>query len=74
VILGDALGAFAVGLPLAVLLGLFTPLGFLGVWIGRVVEEVAKLGIFTWRAHRLRWEALAAQPDAQRPDARTSVA
>jgi putative MATE family efflux protein len=74
VILGDALGAFAVGLPLAVLLGLFTPLGFLGVWIGRVVEEVAKLGIFTWRARRLRWEALAAQPDVLRPDARTSVA
>ena len=59
VILGDAVGAFVVGLPLAVLLGLHTPLGVLGVFVARVVEEVAKLAIFTWRARRLRWEVLA---------------
>jgi putative MATE family efflux protein len=59
VILGDAVGAFVVGLPLAVLLGLHTPLGVLGVFVARVVEEVAKLAIFTWRARRLRWDELA---------------
>jgi putative MATE family efflux protein len=59
VILGDAVGAFVVGLPLAVLLGLHTPLGVLGVFVARVVEEVAKLAVFTWRARRLRWDVLA---------------
>ena len=59
VILGDAVGAFVVGLPLAILLGLHTPLGVLGVFVARVVEEVAKLAIFTWRARRLRWDVLA---------------
>jgi hypothetical protein len=42
-----------------VLLGLHTPLGVLGVFVARVVEEVAKLVVFTWRARRLRWEVLA---------------
>ncbi|SES20942.1 putative efflux protein, MATE family [Pedococcus cremeus] len=59
VIMGDAIGAFVVGLPIAVLLGLHTPLGVLGVFVARVVEEVAKLGVFTWRARRLRWHELA---------------
>jgi hypothetical protein len=31
----------------------------LGVFVARVVEEVAKLAIFTWRARRLRWDVLA---------------
>ena len=59
VIMGDAIGAFVVGLPIAVLLGLHTPLGVLGVFVARVVEEVAKLVVFTWRARRLRWDVLA---------------
>ena len=59
VIMGDAVGAFVVGLPIAVLLGLHTPLGVLGVFVARVVEEIAKLGVFTWRARRLRWDELA---------------
>ena len=49
VILGDVAGAFVVGLPLAVLLGLHTPLGVAGVFLARVVEECAKVAIFTWR-------------------------
>ena len=49
VILGDVTGAFLVGLPLAVLLGLHTPLGVAGVFLARVVEECAKVAIFTWR-------------------------
>jgi putative MATE family efflux protein len=66
VITGDAVGAFVVGLPLAVLLGLHTPLGIAGVFLARVTEEVAKVAVFSWRAHRLDWQELAtraAQPE-----------
>jgi putative MATE family efflux protein len=59
VILGDVVGAFVVGLPLAIVLGLHTPLGWVGVFVARIVEELAKLAIFTWRARRVRWEGLA---------------
>jgi Na+-driven multidrug efflux pump len=57
VLMGDAAGAFAVGLPLAILL--HTPLGVLGVFAGRVIEELAKVVIFSRRTRRVRWEALA---------------
>src|SRR6478752_5329413 len=63
-IMGDVVGAFVVGLPLAVLLGLHTPLGVAGVFLARVVEEVAKLAIFSWRVRRLDWHRLA-QPREQ---------
>jgi Na+-driven multidrug efflux pump len=59
VIMGDVAGAFAVGLPLAILLGLHTPLGVLGVFAGRVIEELAQVVIFSRRTRRVRWEALA---------------
>lgn len=59
VIMGDAVGAFGVGLPVAIGLGLYTPLGVYGVFIGRAVEEVAKLQIFTWRKNRINWDQLA---------------
>lgn len=58
VILGDAVGAFVVGLPLAVLLGLHTPLGWVGIFAARIIEELAKLAIFSWRARRVSWEGL----------------
>ena len=58
VILGDGVGAFLVGLPLAIGLGLFTPLGLIGIFIARILEEVVKLGIFTRRTRRIRWEAV----------------
>lgn len=58
VILGDAIGAFVVGLPLAIVLGLFTPLGVVGLFLARVIEEVAKLAIFTARTHRISWPAV----------------
>lgn len=61
VILGDVIGAFVVGLPLAVLLGLHTPLGYVGIFAARIVEEFAKLAIFSYRAKRIRWESLVAQ-------------
>ncbi len=59
VILGDAVGAFAVGLPLA-LLGLHLGWGAAGLFAARGVEEFVKVGIFEWRARRLNWEQLAA--------------
>jgi Na+-driven multidrug efflux pump len=57
--MGDVVGAFGVGLPLAVVLGLHTPLGVLGVFAARVVEELAKVVIFSRRTRQVRWEALA---------------
>jgi putative MATE family efflux protein len=63
VIMGDAAGAFVVGLPLAVLLGLHTPLGYVGIFLARIVEELAKLAVFTWRARRVRWERLVSAGD-----------
>ena len=59
VILGDVMGAFVVGLPLAIVLGLHTPLGVAGVFVARVIEEVAKVVIFTWRSRRVDWHGLA---------------
>ena len=58
VIMGDAVGAFVVGLPLAIVLGLHTPLGFAGIFLARIADEAVKLAIFTWRARRIRWHAL----------------
>ncbi|WP_221091587.1 MATE family efflux transporter [Deinococcus aquaedulcis] len=59
VILGDVVGAFVVGLPLAIWLGLFTPLGVWGVFLGRSAEELVKVAIFEWRLRRVNWERLA---------------
>ena len=59
VILGDVVGAFVVGLPLAIGLGLYSPLGVWGVFLARSLEEVAKVLIFEWRARRLNWARLA---------------
>jgi len=59
VILGDFVSAFLVGLPLAVLLGLHTRLGVIGVFVARVCEELVKMGIFGWRSGRLQWHELA---------------
>jgi Na+-driven multidrug efflux pump len=64
VIMGDVVGAFVVGLPLAVLLGLHTPLGYVGIFVARIMEELAKLAIFTWRARRIRWERLVTRLEA----------
>lgn len=59
VILGDVVGAFVVGLPIAIVLGLFTPLAVFGVFLARAIEEVAKLFIFNWRKNRIDWDKLA---------------
>jgi len=60
VILGDVTGAFVVGLPLALVLGFSTPLGFAGIFVARVVEELVKVTIFSRRTDRVRWDVLAA--------------
>ncbi|WP_428194440.1 MATE family efflux transporter [Deinococcus saxicola] len=59
IILGDVVGAFVIGLPLAIWLGLYTPLGVWGVFIARGLEEIVKVGIFEWRRRRVDWEKLA---------------
>ncbi len=56
---GDSAGVILAGLPSSVLLGLFTTLGFVGVAIGRIMEEVVKFTIFRYRLHRIDWDALA---------------
>jgi Na+-driven multidrug efflux pump len=58
VIVGDVVGAFVVGLPLAVVLGLHTPLGVAGVFAARVIEELAKVVIFSRRTSRVRWDTV----------------
>jgi Na+-driven multidrug efflux pump len=61
VILGDGVSAFLVGLPLAIVLGLFTPLGLIGIFAARIIEEIAKLVIFTHRTRRIHWDSVVAR-------------
>jgi Na+-driven multidrug efflux pump len=55
---GDVRGVIFVGLPLAVVLGLHTPLGVAGVFAARVIEELTKVVIFSRRTRRVRWDVL----------------
>ena len=55
VMIGDALGAFALGLPLAYLLAFPLHCGVWGIFAARGVEEVSKMLLFSRRAGRLRW-------------------
>ncbi|WP_264774477.1 hypothetical protein [Deinococcus aetherius] len=59
--LGDAVGAFAVGLPLAWGLAFGLGLGVWGVLLARVAEEVVKVLIFAWRARKLAWPRVIAE-------------
>ena len=59
IIIGDVVGAFVVGLPLAIWLGLYTPLGVWGVFLARNLDEIVKVGINEWRRRRVNWERLA---------------
>lgn len=65
VILGDVVGAFVVGLPLAIGLGLYTPLGVWGVFLARSLEEIVKVLIFEWRRRKVNWERLAQEQRGQ---------
>jgi putative MATE family efflux protein len=64
VVIGDGASAFLVGLPLAIVLGLFTPLGVIGLFLARVIEECVKLVIFTLRTRRISWEAVVLRETA----------
>lgn len=64
VLIGTAISAFLIGLPLAIILGLFTPLGIIGIFLARVIEEVIKFQYFRYRAGRIDWNALATQQRA----------
>jgi Na+-driven multidrug efflux pump len=55
VLLGNLAGTYAVGLPAAVGLGLFTPFGFFGLFAAKVLEEGVKAGCFFFRFLRARW-------------------
>ncbi len=59
VVIGDALGSFALGLPLAYLLAFPLHWGVWGIFAARGVEEVFKVLLFSWRAARLRWGEVA---------------
>jgi putative MATE family efflux protein len=59
VIIGDVSGAFVIGLPLAILLGLNTPMGIYGIFLARIIEEFAKWAILAWRMRRINWHKLA---------------
>ena len=65
VLIGDIVGAFIVGLPLAIVLGLYTPLGAWGVFLARGLEEVSKVIIFEWRRRRVDWNRLAREQAGQ---------
>jgi len=56
IIIGDFSGPYFVGLPLTLILALFTPLGVLGAIIGKSAEDVVKMVIFSYRARRMRWD------------------
>jgi Na+-driven multidrug efflux pump len=61
VVLGDLISPFVVGLPTAVFLSFFTPLGVYGIFVARTIEEFFKFGYFTLRQHRINWDAVAAK-------------
>jgi putative MATE family efflux protein len=67
VIYGDVIGSLVVGLPLAFLLGLYTPLGIWGIMIARVADEIAKLAVFEYRAKRIDWHKLVASQTTTAP-------
>ena len=58
VIWGDVIGSVVVGIPLAIILGLWLDWGLYGVIIARSMDEVAKYFIFGYRAKRVNWGAL----------------
>jgi putative MATE family efflux protein len=60
IIWGDVTGALFVGVPLAIILGLFTPLGYWGILAARAIDELGKLVVFEWNARRINWNKVVA--------------
>ena len=59
VVIGDFIAPFFVGVPIVIALAFFTPLGIYGLFIGRTIEEFFKVFFFSWREHRIQWQAVA---------------
>ena len=68
VIVGDVCGGFAIGLPLAYLLGFILPFGVWGIFAARAIEEIVKAFFFSWRAGRLRRGEYIMQPAVAQAD------
>lgn len=68
IVLGDVTGALFVGVPLAIILGLFTPLGYWGILAARCVDEFAKLVVFGWYGKRIDWQKVVQDHSLQRPE------
>lgn len=58
IIIGDFAGPYLIGLPLAIVLAFFTPLGVLGAVIAKGAEDTLKWLIFAWRGRRIKWEGV----------------
>lgn len=63
VLLGNLAGTYVIGLPTAIGLGLFTGLGFFGVFIAKTLEECVKVVCFLFRFLRCRWYGNALQDE-----------
>jgi putative MATE family efflux protein len=63
ILLGNLAGTYLIGLPTAVGLGLFTGLGFFGVFIAKALEECVKAVCFLLRFLRCRWYENALQDE-----------
>jgi Na+-driven multidrug efflux pump len=55
ILLINFIGTYGVGLPLAIFLGLFAQLGFYGVIIGKIADEIIKLVFFVVRYRTPAW-------------------
>ena len=68
IVLGDVTGALFVGVPLAVVLGLYTPLGYWGILAARSIDEFAKLVVFGRYGRRINWPKVVADHSRERPE------
>ena len=63
ILLGNLAGTYAIGLPAAIALGLFTGLGLFGVFAAKVLEECVKATCFLVRFLKFRWYERALQDE-----------
>lgn len=68
IVLGDVTGALFVGVPLAIVLGLFTPLGYWGILTARCIDELAKLFVFGWYGRHINWHKVVADHSRERAE------
>ncbi|HYZ75316.1 MAG TPA: MATE family efflux transporter, partial [Chthoniobacterales bacterium] len=63
ILLGNLAGTYAMGLPAAIGLGLFTGLGFFGVFTAKALEECVKAACFLLRFLKSHWYEHALQDE-----------